>query len=169
MADRSAWIREQLDRHEAPLLRYAQRLMGGDLEAARDVVQDTFLRLCKQPLARVADHPREWLFTVCRNRALDVKSKETRLSRVPAAALEAQPGAGQGPAAAVEASEERRSLLERLEDLPPNQREVVRLRFQGQLSYREISKVTQLSESNVGYLLHTALKSLRAQLNPVTS
>lgn len=169
MADSSAWIRDQLARHEAPLLRYAQRLLDGDLEAARDVVQDTFLRLCKQPRRRVADHPREWLFTVCRNRALDLKARRARLTRAPAEALESRPGDARGPAEAAEADEAQRSLLERLASLPPRQQEVVRLRFQGGLSYREISRVTQLSESNVGYLLHTALKALKAQLNPVVS
>jgi RNA polymerase sigma-70 factor (ECF subfamily) len=163
------WIREQLDAHEAALLRYAQRLLGGDLEAARDVVQDTFLRLCKQPRRRVADHPREWLFTVCRNRALDLKARRDRLRRAPLEALDGRAGEERGPADAVEAGEAQRSLLERLEGLPATQQEVVRLRFQGGLSYREISRVTQLSESNVGYLLHTALKALKAQLNPVTS
>ncbi len=51
-----------------------------------------------------------------------------------------------------------------LEGLPKNRREVIRLRFQSDLSYREISKITDLSESNVGFLLHTGLKSLRALL-----
>jgi RNA polymerase sigma factor (sigma-70 family) len=45
--------------------------------------------------------------------------------------------------------------------LPPNQREVVRLKFQNQLSYREISNLTRLTETNIGFLLHTALKTLR--------
>ena len=48
--------------------------------------------------------------------------------------------------------------------LPPNQREVIRLKFQNDLSYREIAEVTQLTETNVGFLLHTGLKKLRALL-----
>ena len=43
-------------------------------------------------------------------------------------------------------------------------REVVALRFAGGLSYREIAGVTGLSETNVGFILHTALKSLKKQL-----
>ena len=45
-----------------------------------------------------------------------------------------------------------------------NQREVVRLKFQAGLSYAEISRVTGHSVSNVGFLLHTALKTLRRQM-----
>ena len=52
-----------------------------------------------------------------------------------------------------------------LDNLTANQREVVRLKFQGGLSYQEISRITELSVSNVGYLIHTAIKRLREQLN----
>jgi RNA polymerase sigma-70 factor (ECF subfamily) len=48
-----------------------------------------------------------------------------------------------------------------LQRLTPNQREVVVLKFQQGLSYEEISRVTGLSNGNVGFLLHNALKRLR--------
>jgi RNA polymerase sigma-70 factor (ECF subfamily) len=54
------------------------------------------------------------------------------------------------------------SLLRLLDELPDNQREVIRLKFQNDLSYKEIADVTQLSVTNVGFLLHTGLKKLRA-------
>jgi RNA polymerase sigma-70 factor (ECF subfamily) len=49
--------------------------------------------------------------------------------------------------------------------LPANQQEVVRLKFQNSLSYKEISAITGLSVTNVGYLLHTAIQTLRGKLN----
>ena len=55
-------------------------------------------------------------------------------------------------------------MLQILADLPDNQQEVVRLKFQDNLSYRDIAEVTGLSVSNVGYLLHMAVKRLREQL-----
>lgn len=48
--------------------------------------------------------------------------------------------------------------------LPTNQQEVIRLKVECELSYREISELTGLSVSNVGYLLHTGLKSIRTRL-----
>ena len=51
-----------------------------------------------------------------------------------------------------------------VEDLPHNQREVIRLKFQDGLSYREISRITELSVSNVGYLIHTAIRRLRNEM-----
>ena len=49
-------------------------------------------------------------------------------------------------------------------ELPVRQQEVIRLKVQSGLSYREISDLTGLSVSNVGYLLHVGLKSVRNQL-----
>ena len=69
------WAVEALARFERPLLAYARRYTG-DLDAARDLVQDAFLKLCEQPLA--IDDPRlgPWLFRVCRNRGIDRLRKE---------------------------------------------------------------------------------------------
>ena len=51
-----------------------------------------------------------------------------------------------------------------LETLPTNQREVIRLKFQNGFSYQEISRISGHSVSNVGYLIHTGLKTIRGQL-----
>ena len=51
-----------------------------------------------------------------------------------------------------------------IDGLSENQRDVVRLKFQNGLSYKEIAAVTELSVSNVGYLIHTAIRSLRKDL-----
>jgi len=57
-------------------------------------------------------------------------------------------------------------ILEIIETLPRNQREVLYLKFQCDLSYREISSITNLSVSNVGFLIHTAVRSVRKQILP---
>ena len=49
-------------------------------------------------------------------------------------------------------------MLERLSD---NQREVIVLKFQQDLSYREIQTITGLTTGNIGFLIHTGLKRLR--------
>ena len=68
--DRQRWLVSALERYERPLVGYAYRLLG-DLERARDVVQDTFLRLCQQDRAKLDGRVKEWLFAVCRHRAID--------------------------------------------------------------------------------------------------
>jgi RNA polymerase sigma-70 factor (ECF subfamily) len=156
---KSQWVAEALDLHEQPLIRYAKWLLG-DVEAARDVVQETFLRLCKEDPARIEGHLAQWLFTVCRNLALDARKRAARTTtldwaEVPVACdLDERHDARQALG----------QILDVLEVLPRNQREVIYLRFQGGLSYKEISAVTELSVSNVGFLLHTAVRAIRSQV-----
>ena len=161
-ADSRAWVLAALEAYEAPLMRYAARLTG-DVERARDVVQDTFIRLCAQPQAVLEGREREWLFTVCRNRALDVRRKEQRMTPM-AAEVECRECSAPSPPAALERDEESGQVLRLVEALPENQQEVIRLKFEAGLSYREIAGVTGLSVSNVGFLIHTGLKALREKM-----
>ena len=59
------------------------------------------------------------------------------------------------------AAEERTQLAKCLERLSPRQQEVLRLRLDAGLSYREIAEVTGLTISNVGFHLHEAIRNLR--------
>ncbi|GIW89029.1 MAG: DNA-directed RNA polymerase sigma-70 factor [Isosphaeraceae bacterium] len=157
------WVLAAVDRFERPLIQYAARLLG-DPERARDVVQDTFLKLCQQDPASLRDRLAEWLFTVCRNRALDVMRKERRISLLSDEQQNGQVHAGPGPADACELKDAAARALEILDTLPSNQREVIRLKFQHGFSYREISRISGHSVSNVGFLIHVGLKSLRSRL-----
>lgn len=160
---KAAWIRKALDRHEGSLLRYATRLTG-DVDRARDAVQETFLGLCQQERSRVEDHLAAWLFRVCRNRALDLRRKEKPVELLESSSAATLPSPEPGPAVLAERREGTSQVLAVVESLPENQREVITLRFQNGLSYREISEVTGHSVSHVGVLLHNAVKNVRARL-----
>jgi RNA polymerase sigma-70 factor (ECF subfamily) len=147
---------------QAPLTRYAARLLG-DPDRARDVVQDAFVKFMAQPAAAVDGHAVEWLFTVCRNGAFDVLRKENRMRRFEEGELERAPAAEDRPGRTLEAAETRASVLRLIDRLPPNQQEVVRLKFQNGFSYKEISRITALSVTNVGFLIHTAVSRLRRE------
>ncbi len=58
----------------------------------------------------------------------------------------------------------REAFFRALEDLPPRQQEVVRLRLEGGLSYRDVAEVMETTTSNVGVLLHNAVKRLQKAL-----
>lgn len=161
----SRWLRSAVARYEGPLVRYAARITG-DLERARDVVQDTFLRLCEQDPAELNGRLAPWLYTVCRRRALDVRRKEQRMQATESARLAERPADAADSSQTAEACELHQAALELLSELPEIQQEVVRLKFQDGLSYREIGEVAGLTVSNVGYLLHVALKSIRQRLQP---
>jgi RNA polymerase sigma-70 factor (ECF subfamily) len=159
-----SWIAEALDRYEKPLLRYAAWLLN-DRDRAHDVVQEVFLRLCKENRDRVGDHVAEWLFKVCRNRALDVRENESRRRRLDETQVirvsdilddyERDP---------VERRHLIHQILAMIDTLPANQREVVFLKFHEGMTYKEISRLTHLSMSNVGFLIHTAVHTIRARV-----
>jgi RNA polymerase sigma factor (sigma-70 family) len=166
MADTAArrrdWIGSAIDLYQGRLIRFAARITG-DVESARDVVQDTFLRLCREDRDRVGDHVAAWLFRVCRNRAFDVRKKEA-----PLRSLDLEPeGSTDGaddPQDLLETRDAVRRVLAVLGELPAAQQEVLRLRFQDELSYKDISDVTGHSVGNVGFLIHAAIKQLRRRL-----
>jgi len=161
--DKETWIISLVRRYERPLCSYAFGLLR-NLEWARDAVQDTFLRLCGQKPEKLKDREAPWLFRVCRNRSLDILRKEKPsqpMSEPQEASLASEERTPEEQAAQGDLN---RLLPRFLSKLPKNQQEVIRLKFQQDLSYREIAHCTQLSESNVGYLLHTGLKTLREQM-----
>lgn len=85
-----------------------------------------------------------------------VALEEQKLSRIPASR--------RTPSERMDLDERVNEVREALERLSGNQREVVLLKFEQGLSYREISEVTGLKEGNVGFLIHTGLKKLREHL-----
>jgi RNA polymerase sigma-70 factor (ECF subfamily) len=156
MSDQSApaaWIGEALDRFEGPLLRYAIRLTG-EADRARDVVQDVFLALCRQDPAQLDGRLAPWLYRVCRNRVIELHRQGLRMTTM---ALMQEPVAGMAAAA------DPGGLPGLLAGLPARQQEVLRLKFQAGLSYRQIADVTGLSIGNVGLLIHTAITALRTR------
>ena len=166
--DREAlWLTELLLQFELPLTLYATRITR-DIERARDVVQETFMRLLKEDRTTIEPHVAEWLYTVCRNKALDIRRKERRMVGLSDYAAHIEPSREAGPDAVLEHQESIAKALRHLARLPDNQQEVIRLKFQGDLSYREISRVTGLTVSHVGVLIHTGLKSIRTKLCPTT-
>lgn len=158
------WVRAAVRRYERPLVAYAAHLAGG-IETARDVVQETFVRLCGADRADVEPRLAAWLFTVTRNGCIDQRRKERRMRLIQDEPSETFASNGESPDHAAERRDSLSAVLQALGALPPVQQEVVRLKFQHGLSYKEIGAVLNLTATNVGFILHGALKTLRAHLN----
>lgn len=160
---KSAWVESALQRFERPLLQYALSILQ-DLDRARDIVQETFMRLYTQEQANIEGHLSQWLFTVCRNCALKSLKKEDRYIYVEHEEFEHHKVESLTPLDGMARREQTARLMEHVKALPKNQQEVVRLRFHGQHSYQEISKITGLSVGNVGFILNAAMRNLRNKI-----
>jgi RNA polymerase sigma factor (sigma-70 family) len=147
--------------YEAALLRHAAAVVGS-ASAAQDVVQETFLRLLAngQPI----DNLPAWLHRVAHNLALDHLRKEARLRKLHLAAAPRTEPLAPSAAEDHDRHESRALILSELERLSPNERAVLLLKIKEGRSYQEISALTGLSPSNVGYLIHQGLKKLSARL-----
>ena len=156
------FVETAVARHQGPLLRYASRLLG-DVDLARDVVQDTFVKFMAQERESVAGHEVEWLFTVCRHRALDILRKEGRMRHFEEGETERLHAPDLRPGEGMEREETRTLLLTLMDRLPARQQELLRLKFLNGFSYKQISRITALSVSNVGFLIHTAVTRLRRE------
>lgn len=149
-----------LERFERPLIAFAKSVCG-DIETARDAVQDTFLSLAKQPPEGDVESLAPWLFTVCRNRLTSLQRKNQRLIPMETMTLPETADPAPSPAVAAENRETTTRLAQLIATLPARQQDLLRLKFHGGLSYRDIAAATGLTVTNVGTLLHQALDTLR--------
>lgn len=99
-----------------------------------------------------------WLLTIARNVAVDHFRRHR--PHEPLEAADTIPGG-----ATPEELAEQRSDIERLgrllQKLPERERELVALKYGAGLTNRAIARLTQLSESNVGTILHRTIQGLR--------
>ena len=162
--EREELVHRALIEFESALIGYAASIVK-DEDRAKDVVQDTFIKLYEQDPEKVKGSLKAWLFTVCRNRCFDIIRKEKRMVNIEDDQLTVIRDAGDDPSRAAERADEHSNVIKFLDRLPENQREVIRLKFEGDMSYKEISQVPQLSVSNVGFLIHAGIKRLRGLLS----
>jgi RNA polymerase sigma factor (sigma-70 family) len=140
---------------------YVHSLLG-DRASAEDVTALAFERLysSRARLDRRRGSTRGWLFTIARNAALD----ELRRRRRQQAHLTAtEPHDDDAALDFAERAEQRASLRSALLALPLHEREIVLLKFHGQLTNVELARVLGISESNAGTRVHRALLALRKQ------
>ena len=156
------FVLDAFDRYERRLTAYALKYYGGtrgNLDAARDAVQFTFLKLCQQSPNSIAHKLAPWLYTVCRNRILDdltKRNKQCFVADLGASQIEA----GFGPADVCQRNELFDRLPSVLASLPVSEREVVELWSEG-LKPKEIAEVLDRPRGTVRVQLHRAIHSMK--------
>jgi RNA polymerase sigma factor (sigma-70 family) len=132
----------------------------GDRSAAEDVTALAFERLyrARTRLDPRRGTPRAWLFAIARNAALD---ELRRRRRKPSCELDERRAEERHMGEPHEQVERRATVREALAALPLRERELVLLKFHGQLSHGELARALGISESNAATRLHRALTRLR--------
>ena len=161
-----ATIEEVFASLESPLLAYARRLLG-DFGVAEDVVQDAFMKLHSQ--FHQVRTPQPWLYRTVHNLAVDHQRRASRIVLVGDSKddeFPANDAADSQPLPDEQIARWEGIGLVRLvlETLDERSRELIRLRFEEDLSYKEIAGRTGLAVGNVGYILHHALKAMALEL-----
>jgi RNA polymerase sigma-70 factor (ECF subfamily) len=67
------------------------------------------------------------------------------------------------------ATEEGRQIWDMVAGLPLQQREIVKLKFEADLSYKEMAEILKTSVSTIGVQLHEAMETLRNRWNRETT
>ena len=153
-----------VNEHESALLRYATGIVN-DPHAAQDVVQNAFIKLFKlwKPGLQPSDALRPWLYRVTHNEAIDYLRRERRISLLhfhhaeEALPVDPRDDAHSGQLEAV---------LAGVRELDTAEQQVLLLRLQEGMSYREISRITGRTEGNVGCILHHATRKLSRLVQP---
>ena len=159
--------------NEAGLHRYAGRLLG-DHESARDIVQDAFLRLLKQNHKKGSidsiENTRGWLYKTTRNLCYDrFRSAKHRLEiTIETTAFDRMSDESSEPDAELEKKEKMQLIKEQINRLHPRSREIVVLKLEHERSYKEIAEIMDISATNVGFILHKAMKELAQGLKEIS-
>ena len=155
-------------RHRLRLYRYLLRQVR-DGGLADELFQDTWQRVIT---AREGWRPEAafttWLFRIAHNRLAD---HWRALQHRPPAPADAEARTGRmpdpdSPERNLSEFEQRRQLQRALDELPPEQREVVALRLEQELTLEEIGAITGVGRETVKSRLRYAMDKLRARLGP---
>lgn len=156
-------LQRLIDLYWAPLLRYAERMIGS-ADAAEDVVQRGFIRLWDgRHRWEAGSSPRRLLYTVVRHLALNeldsdrARSRRNRSPTLP-------PRTVATPAQLLDERELTHALEVALDALPPRRREALVLARFGDLSHAEIAEIMGVAPRTVTNHITLALAELELAL-----
>ena len=166
---------------ETLFLRYRQSVyswllrMTGDVTEAEDIYQDVWLKVIRHAADYRSGNFRAWLWQIVRNKATD------RMRKMSPSLILDSPISAEGESEEtivdqlsddraadalmqIEEVERRRVVCEAIEALPMAQREVILLRVNGELPFKEIADMLATPIGTVLARMHKAVKSLKDTL-----
>ena len=158
-------LRQTYDKYKLDLLRLAI-LLTGDVCHAEDVVQDVFLKLAES-YDRISDHGdlKNFLITCLINRIRTVRRDSQRHQTAPLDGAAMEMTRVRPPDQWAVVNEQMQRISEAMRELPLEQREVVTLRFEGGMGFRQIARIQNASINTVQGRYRYGMEKLRSLLN----
>jgi RNA polymerase sigma factor (sigma-70 family) len=154
--------------------RYAERIYGfhlsrsRDADAAHDLTAETFAQAWLSRVRvrdQVGGSAAPWLFGIAKH-VLAASVRRGRLERAACERLGLRDRLDREPATAEPSDTWLEGLDDALRRLPPEQRDALRLRFDGDLPYDELAVVLETTPGAARVRVHRGLASLRTLLTP---
>ncbi|MEM9282366.1 MAG: sigma-70 family RNA polymerase sigma factor [Verrucomicrobiota bacterium] len=159
-----AAVHELLSAYEDGLYRYLWQMLRHQQDS-EDALQETFRKALKAlPNYREENYFKSWLFRIGHNTALDLIRRRKKVVEMGENEEETIGAEGAGPGEVLEASERIAELRSAVARLPESEREVVTLRLQEDLSFREIAEVVGAPLGTVLSRMRNAKQRLKIQL-----
>jgi RNA polymerase sigma-70 factor (ECF subfamily) len=159
-----AAFQELLALYGPPLSRFTRKMIESP-ETADDLTQEIWVAIFRGlPSLRDVDKFRPWAFRIARDRIYrEYRRRKISIQLIGDNELETLPEIEETPLA-LETGE----LQQSLDLIPPEQREVLVLRFFEEMSYDEIARVTGCTLGTVRSRIHYAKRALRNALERKT-
>lgn len=159
-AGNTAAFEELFVRYETRLVAYATRYLGSP-DLARDVCQEVFLKLInKPPRVLICDSVGPWLFRVTRNLAIDKRRRRKfEIHEDDADIPEAREDSD--PLSEVRARNDVEVMRDLVNRLPQDLRDVVELRIDGAVPFKEISAILGIPQGTALWRMHRAVELMR--------
>lgn len=140
-----------------------------DEDLALDIASSVFEKAyLKMPSLRQRDAIGSWLFTIARNEMVTYWRKQKPIEQaLIAATQDGMPATSEAPEPeeAFLRKERAQALGALVQRLPPREQEVISLKFDAELSNREIAHVLETSETNIRVAIFRALRRLREYID----
>jgi RNA polymerase sigma factor (sigma-70 family) len=161
-------LRTLYDRWERPMYAFAYRMVKDDM-LAEEMIQELFLRVWnaserfQESQAKVST----WMFTLLRNLCIDaIRKRKSRMPEpmAPSDSLERVEDQSEGPEHKVERQWVGQEIRKALEDLNPDQKQVVESIYFGGLTQQEVAESLSIPLGTVKSRVRLAMKQLGTRL-----
>lgn len=161
--DQRNWIEYVIKRYSRGLIRYSKAILKNE-EVAKEIVQDCMLKLLENDTQEVRAYVQAWLYRECRNRSIDVWRRQRKSQELTPEAEDNLVFIGPNQLDEIETRTDVENLKRNIGKLSAREQEIVWLKFNDGLSYKEIAEVMNLTTTNVGFILYQAVNHLRDAL-----